>query len=113
VALATTKVGNLLELNKGFLLAMEAVEAVRLLKVQRGGGRRRGSSYEGEGGGVVVRVEVEEEDGLESRSRGWVESKNCGVSSPLPSGAKEDVLRLQVFLALSKKPSLTWSVRAR
>lgn len=75
--------GDLLEFGKGLALALEAVQAVGALKLE--GGRRRGRRVvdQLEGRGVVVRVEVEEEEGLEGRRRGRVEGEDCALAASL------------------------------
>lgn len=67
---------DLLELLQRIALAVKAIEAVRALELQLGGRRR--VLDEVEGGGVVVRVEVEEEERLEGRGRRGVEREDWG-----------------------------------
>lgn len=65
---------DLLQLLEGIALAVQAVEAVCALKLQLGG---RGRVLdEVEGGRIVVRVEVEEEEGLERGSGRGVEGED-------------------------------------
>lgn len=69
---------DLLELGERIALPVQAVEAVCALELERRRARGGRVLDEIEGGGVVVRVEVEEEEGLERRRRGGVEREDWG-----------------------------------
>ena len=60
---------NTFEHGERLALAVQAVEAVCALKLERRGVGRRGLRHEVKGRGVVVRVEVEEKERLECRRR--------------------------------------------